>query len=99
MHAVFVHLFETHLPTAALGIGTMVLIVLLRKINPKLPGALISMVVSSAVVFFLGLDQLLSVIAAYVGIPIRRGGWWRNHLMRWRARLAGYFARGEEIEG
>jgi hypothetical protein len=49
--------------------------------------------------FFLGLDHLLSVIAAYVGIPIRRGGWWRNHLMRWWARLAGYFAPGEETEG
>lgn len=49
--------------------------------------------------FFLGLDQLLSIIAAYVSIPIRRRGWWRNRLMRWRARLAGYFAREEEIEG
>lgn len=49
--------------------------------------------------FFLGLDQLLSVIAAYIGIPIRRGWWWRNGLMRWRARLAGYLTRGEEIEG
>jgi hypothetical protein len=48
---------------------------------------------------FLGLDQLLSIIAAYVGIPIRRGGWWRNRLRRWRARLAEYFVRGEEIEG
>ena len=46
--------------------------------------------------FFLGLDQLQSVIAAYVGIPIRRGGCWRNGLMRWRARIAGWFSRGEE---
>jgi len=45
--------------------------------------------------FFLGLDQLLSVIAAHIGIPVRRGGWWRNGLRRWRARLAGYFAREE----
>jgi len=46
--------------------------------------------------FFLGLDQLLSIIAAYVGIPIRRGGWWRNCLMRWRACVAGWFAWGDE---
>jgi hypothetical protein len=46
--------------------------------------------------FFLGLDQLSSIIAKHIGIPVRRGGWWRKCLMRWRARLAGYFARGEE---
>jgi hypothetical protein len=46
--------------------------------------------------FFLGLEQLLSIIAAYVGIPIRRGGSWRNGLMRWRARVAGWFTRGEK---
>jgi hypothetical protein len=46
--------------------------------------------------FFLGLDQLLSIIAAYVGIPIRRRGWWQNHLMHWRARVAGWFVSGEE---
>jgi hypothetical protein len=48
---------------------------------------------------FLGLDQLLSIIAAYVGIPIRRGGGWWNRLMRWRARVAGHFVQGEEVEG
>lgn len=49
--------------------------------------------------FFLGLDRLLSVIAAYVGIPIRRRKWGRNGLKRWRARLARYLAWGGEIEG
>jgi len=48
---------------------------------------------------FLGLDRLPSAIAAYMGIPIRRGEWWRNRLTRWWTRLAGYFARVEEIEG
>jgi hypothetical protein len=46
--------------------------------------------------FFLGLDQLLSIIAKYMGIPIQRGGWWRNGLMRWRALVAKRFTRGEE---
>lgn len=46
--------------------------------------------------FFLGLDELSSVIATHIGVPARRGGWWRTRLMRWRARAAGRFARGEE---
>ena len=45
---------------------------------------------------FLGLDQLSSVIAAYIGVPIRREGWWQNRLLHWRARVAGWFAQGEE---
>jgi SulP family sulfate permease len=55
--AVLAHLPETHGPTLALGVGTIVLIVLLRKLNPKLPGPLLSMVVASAAVYFLGLDK------------------------------------------
>jgi SulP family sulfate permease len=57
LHGVMVHLPESHLPTLALGVGTMVLIVLLKKINPKLPGALIAMVLSAAAVWILGLDE------------------------------------------
>jgi hypothetical protein len=49
--------------------------------------------------FFLGLDRLLPVIAAYVGTPIRQRKWWRNSLRRWRARLARYLAWGGEREG
>jgi len=45
---------------------------------------------------FLGLDQLSSVIAAYIGVPIRRGGRWQNRLLHWGARVAGWFTRGEE---
>ncbi len=44
-------------PTAILGIGTILLIVLLRRFSPKLPGPLIGMVVAAAVVGLLGLDQ------------------------------------------
>lgn len=51
------HLPETHWPTALLGLGTIALILLLRKLNRKLPGPLISMVVASLVVFFLGLNK------------------------------------------
>lgn len=51
------HVHETHLPTVMLGVGTMILIVTLRWVNPKLPSALISMVSASFVVFILGLDK------------------------------------------
>ncbi len=47
---------STHLATALLGFGTTVLIVILQKINPKLPGALISMIVASIIVFAAKLD-------------------------------------------
>ena len=54
---------QTHLPSAQIGIGTMILIIVLRKINPKLPVALISMIAASLVVFTLRLDLVgVSVI-------------------------------------
>jgi SulP family sulfate permease len=52
-----IHLPETHLATAFLGFGTILLIVLLRRLNPKLPGALIAMVVCAAAVAIAGLEQ------------------------------------------
>jgi SulP family sulfate permease len=54
---IFVYLPETHLPTMALGVGTVLLILLLRQYNPKLPGPLIGMVIAAAFVGLLGLDQ------------------------------------------
>jgi SulP family sulfate permease len=57
MQGVATHLPEIHWPTFILGVGTMVLIVLLPKLNPKLPGALISMVLASVMVYILGLDN------------------------------------------
>jgi SulP family sulfate permease len=56
-HGVLVHLPESHIPTVALGFGTMLLIVLLRRLNPKLPGPLIGMVVAAAAVGIAGLDR------------------------------------------
>lgn len=40
--------------TAALGIGAMLLIILLRRLNPRLPGPLIAIALASIVVFLLG---------------------------------------------
>ncbi|RME72518.1 MAG: sulfate permease, partial [Chloroflexi bacterium] len=51
------HLPEINLPTALLGVGTIVVIVVLRRINRKLPGPLIAMLAATAIVYFLGLDK------------------------------------------
>lgn len=47
-----------HIPSVVLGVGTIVLILVLNRVNPKLPGALISMVVASVVVAILGPETL-----------------------------------------
>jgi SulP family sulfate permease len=54
---IFIHLPQTHLPTLALGVGTVVIIVGLRQINRNLPGPLIAMIVASGLVWLLGLDE------------------------------------------
>jgi SulP family sulfate permease len=51
-----IHLPETHLPTLALGLGVMGGIVLLRWLNPRLPGPLLAMVAAAGAVALLGLD-------------------------------------------
>ena len=45
---------ETHLYSAALGIGTMLLIIILRRLAPRLPGALIGIAAATLAVFLLG---------------------------------------------
>jgi SulP family sulfate permease len=57
LQSVVIHLPETHVVTVSLGFGTMVLIVLLRRLNRKLPGPLIAMVVAAAAVGVMGLEQ------------------------------------------
>ncbi len=51
------HWAESHQLTMGIGIGTMLFIVLLRKVNGKLPAELISMIAISMIVYFLGLDK------------------------------------------
>lgn len=47
-------LTDAHLLTATLGIGTMLVIILLRRLNPRLPGALIAIAAATLAVFLLG---------------------------------------------
>lgn len=58
---------QTHGLTAALGIGTMLLIVLLRRIAPRLPGALIGIGAATLAVFLLG--DLATEVAVIGPLP------------------------------
>ena len=48
---------NSHWPTAALGLGLLALLVLVMRFTPRLPGALVVVVASIALVSSLGLDQ------------------------------------------
>lgn len=48
---------DLHVPTTAVGVGTMILILIVRRINRRLPAPLLAMVLASLVVFFLKLDE------------------------------------------
>lgn len=68
LHQIAINLLYVHPSTTALGIGTIVLIAVLKKINPRLPAALLGMVLASVVVFLLGLDKAgVSVIGQLPG--------------------------------
>lgn len=62
---------ETHVATLAIGLGTIVLILVLRYINRKIPDALIAMIAAAAVVGFLRLDQAGVIVIAELprGLP------------------------------
>ncbi len=48
---------ETNLLSLALGLGTLLLLLLLRRLGPRIPAALIAVVVAAVAVFVFGLDN------------------------------------------
>lgn len=48
---------QTHGPTAVVGLGTMVFILVMKRINARLPIPLLAMVLASLLVFLLRLDE------------------------------------------
>ncbi len=58
MVGVVTSLSQANLPTVAVGLGTIALLIILNHINRKLPTALISMIAASAAVAVLHLDEL-----------------------------------------
>ncbi len=55
--SLFQHLSEAHLLSLLLGIGTIVVMLLVKRFRPKWPGAFIGMVAAALAVGLLGLDQ------------------------------------------
>ena len=58
---------HSHLPTLVLGLGLLTLLIVMRRVAPKLPAALVVVVVGIAVVLTLGLDQ--SGVAVLGSVP------------------------------
>ncbi len=52
-----IHFPETHVETAVIGILTMLCIIILKRINPKIPAILLSILLASALVYLFDLDQ------------------------------------------
>jgi high affinity sulfate transporter 1 len=48
---------QVHLPTLVLGMALLVLLLLIRRFAPRIPAALVVVIVGIAVVFFLGLED------------------------------------------
>ncbi|MHB9800151.1 SulP family inorganic anion transporter [Pseudomonas sp. MT3] len=51
------NLADTHLPTLALGISTLLLMIVLPRFYPKVPGALVGVLFATLAAALLGLDQ------------------------------------------
>ncbi len=51
------HLPESHTQTAVIGLSTILFVIILKKINPKIPSALLSIVLASIIVYIFELDQ------------------------------------------
>lgn len=69
LQGTFLALPETHLFTAALGAGTMLVIILLKRFAPRLPGALIAIGLATLAVFLLG--DLAKDVAVIGDLPSR----------------------------
>ncbi|MGI9479887.1 MAG: SulP family inorganic anion transporter [Hyphomicrobiaceae bacterium] len=48
---------ETHISSAVLGIGGLIALLAMRKFAPRLPSAMIMLAVTTAIVWFMGLDK------------------------------------------
>ncbi len=56
-----------HYPTAIIGVGTIMAVIALKKINPRLPAALFAIILASIVVFVTGWDQ--TGVSTIGGLP------------------------------
>jgi SulP family sulfate permease len=54
--SIFQNLGDVNLPTLSIGAGSVALLIILKKINKRLPGPLIAVVLGMGAVYFMGLD-------------------------------------------
>ncbi|MCX7670276.1 MAG: SulP family inorganic anion transporter, partial [Anaerolineae bacterium] len=67
---VILHLPETHLPSLLLGVGTLVTVLALKRVNRRLPNALIALTLASLATVILGLTGEVKVVGALPrGLP------------------------------
>lgn len=64
LHNVVTHLPQTHLPSLLLGIGTLVTVVILRRIDRRIPNALSALTLAALVAAFSGLAGEIKVVGA-----------------------------------
>jgi high affinity sulfate transporter 1 len=68
---VAVHIGRTHWPTLAVGVGTYLVLVISKRLLPRLPAALVALIVATLAVAVLRLDELgVAVVGAVpAGLP------------------------------
>jgi MFS superfamily sulfate permease-like transporter len=59
----------THWPTLAYGVGAVAIMVILKKINPKIPAVLVAVVVTTVLSYFTGYNKDLQVPLTAIQIP------------------------------
>ncbi|MBE2221168.1 MAG: sulfate permease [Anaerolineae bacterium] len=52
-----IHFPESHIQTAVIGLSTIIFVIVLKRINPKIPSALLAIVFSSIIVYIFQLDE------------------------------------------
>jgi SulP family sulfate permease len=71
IHNIIVHSDEINIYTFGIGVVSIVVIILMKRINKKLPSPLVVIVLSTLVVYFFGLDKMDVMIVREVppGLP------------------------------
>jgi sulfate permease, SulP family len=59
----------THWPTLAFGVGAVITMIILRKVNPKIPNVLVAVAIATVISFFIGYNKEVAVPLTAVNPP------------------------------
>ncbi len=59
----------THWPTLAFGVGAVVIMVVLKKINPKIPNVLVAVMITTLISYFTGFSHDRTVSVSAIELP------------------------------